>query len=114
VTNADNRASVAIRQLADAIVVTASGEIDMTTAPAFEDAVRKSLDEHPAKLVIDLTEARFFSSAGIAVLVLAHRSTPAVDLRVVAREQVVLRPLQLTGLTDDLAIHASVESALAG
>lgn len=103
-----------VARLTNAVVITASGEIDMTTAPELEDAVRKALAERPATLVIDLTQAQFFSSAGIAVLVLAHRSSPAVELRVVARDHVVLRPLELTGLTDDLAIHASIESALAG
>jgi anti-anti-sigma factor len=71
------------------------------------------LAERPATLVIDLTQARFFSSAALAILVLAHRSVE-VALRVVARDQVVLRPLELTGLAEDLEIHSTLESALTG
>lgn len=108
------RASVAVHQVANAVVVTVAGEIDMTTAPALERAVRQSLAEHPATLIIDLTGAQFFSSAGIAVLVLAHRHSNGTALRVVAADRVVLRPLELTGLVDDLAIRATVEAALAG
>ncbi len=109
-----DRVTVTISHMPDAIVVTASGEIDMTTAPALDEAVRRSLIERPSTLVIDLSKARFFSSAGIAVLVTAHRSSAEVALRVVAQDSVVLRPLQLTGLAEDLAIHPTVQSALAG
>ncbi|HEY4021503.1 MAG TPA: STAS domain-containing protein [Pseudonocardiaceae bacterium] len=101
-----------MKHLPDAIVLTVAGEIDMTTAPALEDAVRQSLAERPARLVIDLTGAEFLSSAGIAVLVLAHRNGAGVALRVVASDRVVLRPLELTGLIGDLAIYSSLETAL--
>ena len=62
--------------------------------------------------MIDLTGARFFSSAGIAVLVLAHRNSAEVALRVVASDRVVIRPLELTGLTDDLSIYPDLAAAL--
>jgi anti-anti-sigma factor len=103
---------VSTQYLRDAVVLTVAGEIDMTTAPALEDAVRQSLAEGPAMLVIDLSGAEFFSSAGIAVLMLAHRNESGVALRVVATDRIVLRPLELTGLTDDLAIYDSLDTAL--
>jgi anti-sigma B factor antagonist len=112
--DAGKRATVTVRHLTDAIVVTADGEIDMATAPELDNAVRQSLTERPGTLVIDLRRARFFSSAGIAVLVTAHRGSAEVALRVVADDSIVLRPLELTGLIDDLAIHPTIESALAG
>jgi anti-anti-sigma factor len=105
-------ATVAVRHLPDTIVLKVAGEIDMMTAPTLEDAVRRSLAERPANLVIDLSGARFFSSAGIAVLVLAHRNSADVALRVVASDRVVIRPLELTGLTDDLAIYPTLAAAL--
>jgi anti-anti-sigma factor len=94
-------------------VVTVAGEIDMASAPALESAVRESLVGRPAKLVVDLTGARFFSSAGIAILVTAHRDGGAeTAVRIVASSRVVLRPLELTGLTNDLAIYDTLQSAL--
>lgn len=106
--------AVTVERLANATVLKVAGEIDMTTAPELENAVRTALAQRPATLIIDLTGARFFSSAGIAVLVLAHRNGAGVALRVVANDRVVLRPLELTGLTDDLAIHPTLAAALAG
>lgn len=105
-------ATITATRQQDAIVLTVSGEIDMTTAPTLENAVRQALTARPAILVIDLTDVEFFSSAGIAVLVLAHRNESGADLRVIADDRTVLRPLELTGLTDDFAIYRDVDAAL--
>lgn len=107
-----NIATVVVEHLPGTIVLKVAGEIDMTTAPVLEEAVRGALAERPANLVIDLTGARFFSSAGLAVLVFAHRNRAEVDLRVVASGRVVMRPLELTGLTADLAIYSTLAAAL--
>ena len=111
--NADGDVStVSVEHLPGAIVLTVDGEIDMITAPAFEDAVRQALGERPAVLVIDLGEASFFSSAGISVLMFAQSNQEGVAVRVVAADRIVLRPLELTGLTTDLAIYPDRASAL--
>jgi anti-anti-sigma factor len=99
-------------RLPGAVVLTVTGEVDMVSAPALENAVRRSLTERPARLVIDLTGAEFFSSAGIAVLVLAHRSRADVALHIVATDRIVLRPLELTGLRNEFAIYDSRAAAL--
>lgn len=108
----EHKPTIVVEHLPDVVVLKVGGEIDMTTAPALENAVRQALSERPARLVIDLTGAQFFSSAGIAVLMLAHRGSDEVALRVVASDRVVLRPLELTGLTDDLDIYPTLASAL--
>lgn len=112
-SEAQQRAAIVVTSKADAIVVTASGEIDMSSAPAFDEAVRQALTEQPAKLILDLTNVEFFSSAGIAVLMQAHRNSSDA-VRVVVTNRIVLRPLELVGLTDDLTIYPSVQAALEG
>jgi anti-anti-sigma factor len=108
-------ATVAVERPADdTAVVRVDGEIDMVTAPALENQVVILLRERPRVLVIDLTGVRFFSSAGLAVLALAHREAEeGTELRVVADDSAVLRPMELTGLTEDLSIHPSLKAALA-
>jgi anti-sigma B factor antagonist len=109
-------ATVAVERPADdTAVVRVDGEIDMVTAPALESQVVALLGERPRVLVIDLTGVRFFSSAGLAVLALAHReSYEGTELRIVADDVAVLRPMELTGLTEDLTIRASLKAALDG
>lgn len=109
-----DRISVSVTRLRDAIVLTAIGEIDMNTAPTLDNAIQRSLAEQPGTLVINLDQARFVASAGISVLVLAHSRSAAGSLRIVAQDQAVLRVLKRTGLARDLAVHRTVESALAG
>lgn len=113
VTGTGETPTVTMQELSGAIVLTVAGEIDMATSPVLENAVRDALTRTPKRLVIDLSGAEFFSSAGITVLMLAHRNRAGVALRVVAKDRVVLRPLELTGLTEDLAIYPDLESALA-
>ncbi|MFI9383157.1 STAS domain-containing protein [Kutzneria sp. NPDC052558] len=103
------------RPAGDIAVVRVAGEVDMVTAPGLESRVVELLGERPRLLVIDLTEVRFFSSAGLAVLALAHRAADArTQLRVVANDTAVLRPLELTGLTEDLSILPDLTAAIAG
>jgi anti-sigma B factor antagonist len=106
--------SILVERLPDTVVLKVGGEIDMMTAPGFEDAVRQALSETPATLIVDLSGAQFFSSAGIAVLLLAHHGSDDVALRVVADDHVVLRPLELTGLAEDFAIYPTLQAALDG
>lgn len=65
-------------------------------------------------LVIDLSAVDFLASAGMAVLVWAHRQAEPADVRVVASSRLTLRPLQLTRLTDELAVFLSLPAALEG
>jgi anti-anti-sigma factor len=108
----ENTPAILVEHLPDTVVLTVGGEIDMMTAPAFENAVRQALAEQPARLIIDLSGALFLSSAGVAVLMLAHRNRDGVALRVAAGDRVVLRPLELTGLGDDLDVYPTLHSAL--
>lgn len=112
VDDRDDTPTVTVRQLGGTVVLTVAGEIDLVTAPALENAVLQTLADPPDLLVIDLTAVEFFSSAGIAVLVLAHRDGAGVSLRIVAGNRIVLRPLELTGLTEDLAIYPDLDTAL--
>ena len=109
-------ATVAVERPAEDIaVVRVEGEIDMVTAPVLENQVVALVGERPRVLVIDLTGVRFFSSAGLAVLALAHRaSDDRTELRVVADDPAVLRPMELTGLTEDLVIRSSLKAAVEG
>jgi anti-sigma B factor antagonist len=60
-------------RVADAVVVTVDGEIDILTGPPFRRALADALDEHDGRPVVtDLTRVNLLSSTGLAVLVDAH------------------------------------------
>ena len=107
--------SVALEQVPEGVVLAVTGALDLALTPTLRRTVERALRLRPALLVIDLTAVTFLASTGMAELVRANRQTRGeVPVRVVASGRLVLRPLQLTRLTDELAIHATLADALAG
>jgi anti-sigma B factor antagonist len=85
-----------------AVTVTATGEVDALTAPAFRVVLDSQLQRRPPELVIDLSGIRFLGSAGLTVLVEAHHAANDSDvaLRLIATTRAVIGALTVTGLID--------------
>ncbi|WP_309115318.1 STAS domain-containing protein [Saccharothrix sp.] len=101
-------------QVAEGVtVVTATGEIDMLTAPDLRADVLKRIDEAET-LVLDMSGVSFLGSAGLAVLVEAsqHAKRRGTAFRVVAVDRAVTRPLAATGLGDVFSVYGSVAEAV--
>lgn len=101
----------------EAVVVTVAGEIDVLTVDRLRAAVSDGFDQLPAGaiLVIDLSDVTFLSSQGLQVLVEATRTARRrrEPLRlVVDHARPVIRPIELTGLDDVLALFHTVDQAL--
>ncbi len=95
------------------VVVSASGVVDMLTAPELDRAIRAALAQQPDGVVIDFTEIEFLASAGMGVLVAIHDEvTPDVRLCVVADGPATSRPLKLVGIADLIKLYATREEAL--
>ena len=92
-------------------VVAVSGELDMDTAPEVRAALATTLADDPPALVLDLSEVRFFGSAGLSLLLDVRRRVAA--FAVVANRRAVLRPIQLTAIGSLLSVFPAVEDALA-
>ncbi|WP_312030077.1 STAS domain-containing protein [Actinomycetospora sp. TBRC 11914] len=95
----------------EGVVVTVRGALDLALAPTLRRMVDRAVRLRPARLVIDLTTVTFLASAGMSELVLANRQLDGV-VRVVVASRLVMRPLELTRLTDELEIRASLADAL--
>lgn len=95
-------------------VVAATGDLDMLTAPQLRDAIEAALGKDPAGLVVDLTEVNFLGSAGMQVLMEAHNRTDGTKTRfaVVADGSATARPLKITGITDLIDLHPTLDVAL--
>jgi anti-sigma B factor antagonist len=72
------------------------GEIDMSTAPVFAQALRIEADgSDEGELRVDLTNVSFMDSSGVGALVKLARTEV---VRIVAASPAVQRVLQLSGL----------------
>ncbi|MGW0523789.1 STAS domain-containing protein [Crossiella sp. NPDC003009] len=96
------------------VVVAATGEVDLLTTPALQQALEQAVAARPPVLVVDLTGVSFLGSVGLAALVqVLPAAEQGTKIRVVATSLAVVRPLTVTGLTELLPVFATVDQAFA-
>ncbi|MGY1636597.1 STAS domain-containing protein [Geodermatophilus sp. SYSU D00742] len=99
--------SIDVAGSASSVRLTVAGEVDSSTAPALREAVDDAFASGARELVVDLDAVTFLDSAGLCVLAAAHRRADEEGsrLRVLASNRAVIRPLQITGLWELLAVE---------
>jgi anti-anti-sigma factor len=98
----------------DTVVITVSGEVDMSTGPLLRDRLYEQVHCSGPDLVVDLTGVRYFGVAGLTVLMDVRLVTVSAEIRfrVVAATRVVLLPLRLTGLDTVFDVYPDLSQAL--
>ena len=97
-------------------VVAAPAEIDVTTARQLRTVLLRSASRGHPTIVVDMTRTRFCDSAGLTVLVRAHRRTLADGggLRLVMpADGSILLIFAITGLHHIIPLFDSLDEALA-
>ena len=90
-------------------VLSASGEVDIASAPDLEQAIAESGDE----VILDLRDVVFMDSTGLRALLRAS-STRGAGLRLLAKSEGPVRRLfDVSGVARELRIYGSLEDALA-
>ncbi|MFI5906123.1 STAS domain-containing protein [Dactylosporangium sp. NPDC051541] len=86
------------------VTVTASGELDMTSAPQLINVLRDAIHAHgPSRVDLDLTGVTFMDSTGLQVLVAANTDVGG-GLRITGTSPAVHRLLQLTGVLQEFGL----------
>jgi anti-anti-sigma factor len=99
-----------------AVVIAPQGTVDAHSAPEVRSRIDQVLDGGTTRLVLNLEEVPFLDSAGLAILVSAHKRAKELDGNVVLiwpRDETVQRILRLTRFDKVFQITASVDEALA-
>jgi anti-sigma B factor antagonist len=105
--------SVQVTPVDDAVVLSVSGEIDLITAPQLGESINAAMAQEPPTLVVDLSEVDFLTSAGMAVLLGCNQQARGkIRFRVVAAGDTTFRPMELTGVPDEISIFPTREQAL--
>ncbi|WP_433612820.1 STAS domain-containing protein [Dactylosporangium sp. CA-139114] len=92
------------------VTVTASGELDMTSAPRLINVLRDAIHRHgPSRVDLDLTGVTFMDSTGLQVLVAANTDVGG-GLRITGTSPAVHRLLQLTGVLEEFGLSAERSS----
>jgi anti-sigma B factor antagonist len=85
--------------------LTLSGELDISSADGFRQAVEDVVGSRPDRLVFDLSGLTFMDSSGIAVMVYAANSVGTVELR--HPSAIIKRVVEATGLSEILRLEPS-------
>ena len=96
-------------------VVTAPEEIDITNAPGLRAALLQAAAHGSTTLVADMAQTQFCDSAGLNVLVRAHKRAQADggELLLVICTAAVLRIFAVTGIDHLIPHFPTLEQALA-
>jgi anti-sigma B factor antagonist len=96
-------------------VVTAPREIDMASAESLRAVLAETAARGHATIVVDLSSTRFCDSAGLHVLIRAHRAAVAEggELRLVIGAAGVLRIFAITGVDRVMPRFADRAAAVA-
>lgn len=95
------------------MVLTATGTVDTTTAPALYGAAAVAVKKNPEGFVFDFTGVDLLTSDGIQVLITTMRMLgPDVGYGVAADGPGTSRPLDMAGVSDHIAVYPTVERAL--
>ncbi|HLI15766.1 MAG TPA: STAS domain-containing protein [Acidimicrobiales bacterium] len=92
-------------------VVTAIGEVDVSTAPLLRDGLLGVPADEPL-VVVDLSEVTFLDSTGISVLVAARKRALGASVRLVVTRPQIAKVLEVTGLASQFEVVAARREAL--
>jgi anti-sigma B factor antagonist len=116
-THADWRhASIEVREIPGGIVVSLTGDHDLSTKPQLVQALTRLGRGAWTRIVLDLRACTFVDSTIIAAILSAQRQASTRDASVAvvlpADTSYVYRALSVVGLTALIPAHASIEAAL--
>ncbi|MCL4254974.1 MAG: STAS domain-containing protein [Anaerolineae bacterium] len=96
-------------------VITFNGRIDSQMASELESLLQTVYNLGRYRLVLDMTEVRYMSSAGLRILadILTKNRDNGGDLKLVALNPKVLRVFEVIGFNNFFAMYDTVEQAVA-
>ena len=94
-------------------VVSVMGEIDIATAPAFEQTLLGVAEDRTGEVIVDLTGCSFLDSRGLTALVATRARLERANrpLALVLSNPNVLKIVQLTGFDRQFQIYPSLRAA---
>ncbi len=104
------------RQSERVSIVAPRGRLDLASAPAFREQVKRLLDSGAVRLIVDLGEVAFIDSSGLGAIIAGLKAARQAggDLRIARPSQQVLLVLDLTSLDRVLRPYGTLEEALEG
>ena len=103
------------KELARVTIVELHGRVDHQSAPQVAQVVNELLRAHKYNLVVDLSGVSYLASAGLRVLLTAHKETQGKqrgDVRLAAPSELIVETLKLVGFTKIFKIYPTLVEAV--
>jgi anti-anti-sigma factor len=99
--------SISVQHASSEVVVSLSGEIDLSTTSRLSSTVGDLIAEAPPRIVLDMAGVTFCDSQGLGTLVVLSRKASFAHSCLVLTNvgDFLLRVLDITGLRPALMIH---------
>jgi anti-sigma B factor antagonist len=99
--------SISVQHSPSEVVVSLSGEIDLSTAARLSSTITDLLADAPPRVVLDMAGVTFCDSQGLGTLVVLSRKAGLAHSCLVLTNvgEFLLRVLDITGLRPALMIH---------
>jgi len=99
--------SISVQHQSSEVVVSLSGELDVSSAPRLSDTIAELLAEAPPRIVLNMAGVTFCDSQGLGTLVVLSRKASLAQSYLVLTNvgDFLLRVLDITGLRPALMIH---------
>ena len=96
-------------------ILNLAGRMDATTVIHFEDAFRSKIEENASKIIINLAELEYISSAGLRGILIAEKSSKAnkSTLAFCTMQDMVAEVFKISGFNSILKVYATQEEAMA-
>lgn len=106
-----NDLQIVTKELKRIALLEVTGRVDSTTASKLGDALNAAIDDGKSRLVLDLTNVEYMSSAGLREIVAALKKVQNLagtgDLRLASPSDRVREVLELAGLDEIFKIYDS-------
>ncbi len=106
---------IKITEVNDVVVVGLIGNLDTNTAPDAESKINEWLEKGTKKMVINLEETRYVSSAGLRIFLATAKKMTASNgaVKLCHPNEVVQEILDISGFSTILDVKKTEEEALA-
>ena len=97
--------TIEIKKNAEETIIEISGRLDTVTAPVLDKTINEDIGE-ARKLVLDVREMEYISSAGLRVLLAAQKKMQKIgSMKVINVCEEVMEVFEMTGFADILVIE---------
>jgi anti-sigma B factor antagonist len=103
---------ITVREIKDIVLITITERIDGSTAPEVQNVLESLQRRGRYKLVIDMSQLGYISSAGYRVLLSAQRNSRRYDGEVILAgvPEQILQALDISGFTDYFKIYRELSA----